>query len=75
MVERDVVCAAGLHKDIKDKYIRIGHMGPSASLFLRCHGALAHVVPTAAVNASRGDIDHIIKAFKESLAEAGYKAP
>ncbi|KAH9939141.1 PLP-dependent transferase [Amylocystis lapponica] len=27
MAQRDVVIAAGLHKDAKDKYFRIGHMG------------------------------------------------
>ncbi|CAE6513669.1 unnamed protein product [Rhizoctonia solani] len=27
MLKQDVVVAAGLHKDIKDKYFRIGHMG------------------------------------------------
>ncbi|KAF8603763.1 PLP-dependent transferase [Ceratobasidium sp. AG-I] len=27
MLKQDVVIAAGLHKDIKDKYFRIGHMG------------------------------------------------
>ncbi|KAK2465642.1 hypothetical protein APHAL10511_002186 [Amanita phalloides] len=29
LVKRDVVVAGGLHKDIKDKYFRIGHMGIS----------------------------------------------
>ncbi|CAE6454550.1 unnamed protein product [Rhizoctonia solani] len=27
MLKQDVVVAAGLHKDVKDKYFRIGHMG------------------------------------------------
>ncbi|CUA78178.1 hypothetical protein RSOLAG22IIIB_02796 [Rhizoctonia solani] len=27
MLKQDIVVAAGLHKDIKDKYFRIGHMG------------------------------------------------
>jgi alanine-glyoxylate transaminase/serine-glyoxylate transaminase/serine-pyruvate transaminase len=26
---KDIVVAAGLHKDIKDKYFRVGHMGVS----------------------------------------------
>jgi alanine-glyoxylate transaminase/serine-glyoxylate transaminase/serine-pyruvate transaminase len=29
LVKRDVIVAGGLHKDIKDKYFRIGHMGIS----------------------------------------------
>lgn len=29
-LERGIVVAGGLHKDIKDKYFRIGHMGISA---------------------------------------------
>ncbi|KAI9066967.1 PLP-dependent transferase [Trametes sanguinea] len=49
---RDVVVAAGLHKDNKEKYFRIGHMGVSV------------------VDKSRGDIDKVIAALKESLAEA-----
>lgn len=31
MAKRNVVVAAGLHKDCKDKYFRIGHMGLSAT--------------------------------------------
>jgi alanine-glyoxylate transaminase / serine-glyoxylate transaminase / serine-pyruvate transaminase len=27
LLKQDVVVAAGLHKDIKEKYFRIGHMG------------------------------------------------
>jgi alanine-glyoxylate transaminase/serine-glyoxylate transaminase/serine-pyruvate transaminase len=30
LLERGIVIAGGLHKDIKDKYFRIGHMGISA---------------------------------------------
>jgi len=30
LVKKDIVVAGGLHKDIKDKYFRIGHMGISA---------------------------------------------
>lgn len=30
LFERGVVVAGGLHKEIKDKYFRIGHMGISA---------------------------------------------
>ena len=30
LLERGVVVAGGLHKEIKDKYFRIGHMGISA---------------------------------------------
>jgi alanine-glyoxylate transaminase/serine-glyoxylate transaminase/serine-pyruvate transaminase len=29
LLKQDVVVAAGLHKDIKEKYFRIGHMGVS----------------------------------------------
>ena len=29
LLEHKVVVAGGLHKDIKDKYFRIGHMGVS----------------------------------------------
>ncbi|KAI0372731.1 PLP-dependent transferase [Pilatotrama ljubarskyi] len=52
LVKRDVVVAAGLHKDNKEKYFRIGHMGVSV------------------VDPRRGDIDKVIAALKESLAEA-----
>ena len=31
LLERDIVAAGGLHKEIKDKYFRIGHMGISAT--------------------------------------------
>ncbi|CAE6450187.1 unnamed protein product [Rhizoctonia solani] len=31
MLNQDIVIAAGLHKDIKDKYFRIGHMGLTAT--------------------------------------------
>lgn len=27
LLERGIVIAGGLHKDIKDKYFRVGHMG------------------------------------------------
>lgn len=27
MLKRDIVVAAGLHKDVKDRYFRVGHMG------------------------------------------------
>lgn len=30
LFEQGVVIAGGLHKDIKDKYFRVGHMGISA---------------------------------------------
>jgi alanine-glyoxylate transaminase/serine-glyoxylate transaminase/serine-pyruvate transaminase len=30
LLEQGVVIAGGLHKDIKDKYFRIGHMGITA---------------------------------------------
>ncbi|PLW18977.1 hypothetical protein PCANC_11811 [Puccinia coronata f. sp. avenae] len=30
MLEKDVVIAGGLHKDCKDRYVRIGHMGITA---------------------------------------------
>lgn len=46
--------AAGLHKDIKDSYFRIGHMG------------------TTVTDPSRGDVDKVLSALKESLEEAGY---
>ncbi|RPD76463.1 PLP-dependent transferase [Lentinus tigrinus ALCF2SS1-7] len=52
LVKKDVVVAAGLHKDYKLKYFRIGHMGISA------------------IDSSRGDVDKVIAALKESLAEA-----
>jgi alanine-glyoxylate transaminase/serine-glyoxylate transaminase/serine-pyruvate transaminase len=29
LLKRDVIVAAGLHKEIKEKYFRIGHMGIS----------------------------------------------
>lgn len=29
LLQRDIVIAAGLHKDVKDKYFRVGHMGVS----------------------------------------------
>ncbi|KAI0658012.1 PLP-dependent transferase [Cubamyces menziesii] len=50
--KRDVIVAGGLHKDHKEKYFRIGHMGVSV------------------VDKMRGDIDKVIAALKESLAEA-----
>jgi len=31
LLERGVVVAGGLHKEIKDKYFRIGHMGISVT--------------------------------------------
>ena len=31
LLERGIVVAGGLHKDIKDKYFRIGHMGITAT--------------------------------------------
>ncbi|KAI0629160.1 PLP-dependent transferase [Trametes polyzona] len=52
LAKRDVVVAGGLHKDYKEKYFRIGHMGVSV------------------VDPQRGDIDKVIAALKESLAEA-----
>lgn len=30
LLAKDVVTAAGLHKDVKDTYFRIGHMGATA---------------------------------------------
>jgi len=30
LVKKDIVVAGGLHKDVKDKYFRIGHMGLTA---------------------------------------------
>lgn len=30
MLEKDLVIAGGLHKDCKDRYVRIGHMGLTA---------------------------------------------
>ena len=30
LLERGIVIAGGLHKEIKDKYFRVGHMGVSA---------------------------------------------
>jgi alanine-glyoxylate transaminase/serine-glyoxylate transaminase/serine-pyruvate transaminase len=50
--QRGVIAAGGLHKDIKDTYFRIGHMGISA------------------VDAHRGDIDKVVAALKDSVAEA-----
>ncbi|CAD6573861.1 MAG: hypothetical protein CYPHOPRED_005231 [Cyphobasidiales sp. Tagirdzhanova-0007] len=55
MLKRGVIIAAGLHKDIKAKYFRIGHMGITV------------------VDKSRGDIDNLITALKESFIEAGFK--
>ncbi|OJT02875.1 Alanine--glyoxylate aminotransferase 1 [Trametes pubescens] len=52
LAKRDIVVAGGLHKDYKEKYFRIGHMGVSV------------------VDAQRDDIDRVIAALKESLAEA-----
>ncbi|KAI0741549.1 PLP-dependent transferase [Daedaleopsis nitida] len=52
LAKKDVVVAAGLHKDYKLKYFRIGHMGVTA------------------IDQKRGDIDKVIAALKESLAEA-----
>ncbi|CAF4899260.1 unnamed protein product [Rotaria sp. Silwood1] len=37
MLERGVVVAGGLHKDIKDKYFRIGHMGISVTDTINRH--------------------------------------
>ncbi|KAI0825888.1 pyridoxal phosphate-dependent transferase [Irpex lacteus] len=50
--QKQVVITGGIHKDNKDKYFRIGHMG------------------TTVVDKSRGDIDTVINALKESLKEA-----
>ncbi|KAL5513178.1 hypothetical protein ACEPAH_3576 [Sanghuangporus vaninii] len=49
---KGVVVAGGLHKDCKDKYFRIGHMGISV------------------VDKSRDDVDRLISAIRESIAEA-----
>ncbi|THG93694.1 hypothetical protein EW145_g8306, partial [Phellinidium pouzarii] len=49
---KGIVVAGGLHKDCKDKYFRVGHMGISV------------------VDKSRGDIDRVISALKETTAEA-----
>ncbi|EMD38885.1 hypothetical protein CERSUDRAFT_112610 [Gelatoporia subvermispora B] len=52
LLKRGVVVAGGLHKDHKDKYFRIGHMGVSV------------------VDKSRGDVDKVIAALQESVADA-----
>lgn len=57
LAKKNVVVAGGLHKDCKEQYFRIGHMGVTA------------------VSPERGDIDKIIAAVKEALAEAGYTGP
>ncbi|OCB86423.1 PLP-dependent transferase [Sanghuangporus baumii] len=49
---KGVVVAGGLHKDCKDKYFRVGHMGISV------------------VDKSRDDVDRLISAIRESIAEA-----
>lgn len=54
LLAKGVVMAAGLHKDVKATYFRIGHMGITVT------------------DPSRGDIDTILKALKESFQEAGY---
>ena len=55
VAERGVVFGGGIHKECKDEYFRIGHMGVSV------------------VDPSRNDIDKLLSALKEALAEAGYK--
>ncbi|PWN27393.1 PLP-dependent transferase [Jaminaea rosea] len=57
LVKRDVVFAAGLHKECKDEYFRIGAMGQV----------------TVVEDAKNGQIDHLLKSLKEALEEAGYK--
>ncbi|CAD6925382.1 unnamed protein product [Tilletia controversa] len=57
LAAKNVVMAGGLHKEVKDLYFRIGHMGVTV------------------VNPERGDIDYMLKALEDSLAEAGYKKP
>ncbi|KAI5121495.1 hypothetical protein M0805_006532 [Coniferiporia weirii] len=52
LASKGIVVAGGLHKDCKDKYFRVGHMGISV------------------VDKSRGDIDRVISALKETTAEA-----
>ncbi|CDZ97615.1 plp-dependent transferase [Phaffia rhodozyma] len=57
LLAKGVVMAAGLHKEVKDMYFRIGHMGITVT------------------DPTRGDVDTILKALKESLTEAGLEPP
>lgn len=50
--KRGIVIAGGLHKDIKTKYIRFGHMGTSLTR-----------------QTDNNDLDKLITALKESVAE------
>ncbi|OBZ73507.1 Alanine--glyoxylate aminotransferase 1 [Grifola frondosa] len=52
LAKRNVLVAGGLHKDAKERYFRIGHMGVTVT------------------DKQRGDIDTVITALKESIAEA-----
>lgn len=57
MVAKNVVFAAGLHKEVKDTYFRIGHLGISA---------VGH-------EDKDGHVPFYLSALKEVLGEIGYK--
>lgn len=78
MDRRNIVIAAGLHKDVKDKYFR----GKShKSHHLQVPMKLTALKPSvghmgvSVVEQQRGDIDKVITGIKEAFEEAGYKAP
>ncbi|KJZ80230.1 hypothetical protein HIM_00080 [Hirsutella minnesotensis 3608] len=58
LLNKGIIFAGGLHKEIGTKYIRFGHMGVSV---------LAQVDP------KRNDIDKAIEALQGALADCGYK--
>lgn len=57
LVKKNVVMAAGLHKEVKDQYFRIGSLGTA----------------TVVEEDKNGHITHMLKSLKEALDEAGYK--
>lgn len=57
LMQKGVIFAGGLHREIATKYVRFGHMGVSVT------------------DPARKDIDKAIQAFRDGLAEIGYKAP
>ena len=82
LLEKGVILAGGLHKDIKSKYVRLGHMGVSVVSILpavmvkeRTEGKEARTVTDKCMQTdpTRGDIDGAIEALQSGLQDLGYQ--
>ena len=74
LLNKGVIFAGGLHKEIATKYIRFGHMGVSvvsSNLF----PMLAEANTCIQTDPKRDEIDRAIKALQDGLAEVGYQKP